>query len=232
MPPAAYAASTRRYRWRRFYGIDYLHAGPLFIHQMPHCYVDFRGIRDAYMREHDSDYFENSRRATLIQRAYATRNPRGFAGYGPNCWGITASDGPGPMQRVINGKVRVFYDYKGRGVPYGPDDGSVSPWAAITSLPFAPTEVLDTIRHFVRMRVGESCPFGFESTFNPTFTDGVGKGGKPWMSPYHYGLNQGPIILMIENHLSDLIWRLMRGNPYLVAGLRQAGFTGGWLDEA
>ena len=230
--PEAYQASTREYRYRRIYGQEYLYAGPLFIHQMPHCYVDFRGIRDDYMRAHDSDYFENSRRATLVQREYATRNPRGFAGYGPNAWGITASDGPGPARRRVEGRDRAFYAYRARGVPYGADDGSLSPWSAITSLPFAPDEVLDAIRHYRRMGAGVTRPYRFESTINPTFTAGDGKDAPPWLSPYHYGINQGPIVLMIENYLTDFVWRLMRGCPYLQMGLRRAGFAGGWLESA
>ena len=72
------------------------------------------------MREHDSDYFENSRRATYIQREYACRNPRGCAGYTKDCWGISASDGPGPDVRTIDGHERRFYNYRARGVPFGP----------------------------------------------------------------------------------------------------------------
>ena len=181
--PEVYLASTHEYRYRRIYGQEYLYAGPLFIHQMPHCYVDFRGVRDDYMRAHDSDYFENSRRATLVQREYATRNPRGFAGYGPNAWGITASDGPGPAQRRIEGRERTFYNYRARGVPYGADDGSLSPWVAITSLPFTPDIVLQAIRHYQFMGAGVTRPYRFESTINPTFTTGDGKDAAPWMSP-------------------------------------------------
>lgn len=228
--PSGFIEATADYRWHDLYGQKYVYAGPLFIHQMPHCYVDFRGIRDAYMRDHDSDYFENSRRATYIQQEYAIRNPRRFAGYGATCWGITASDGPGPARRRIGGKSIAFYDYKARGVPLGPDDGCIAPWAAVTSLPFAPEIVLPTIRHFLEMRVGENNLYGFEATINPTFRTADGSSGG-WVSPRNFGLNQGPIVLMIENYRSGLIWTLMRSCPYVVTGLKNAGFTGGWLDE-
>ncbi len=227
---AGFDESVAAYRWHHLYGQNLAFAGPLFIHQMPHCYIDFRGIRDAYMRDHDSDYFENSRRATLVQRAYAIHNPRGFAGYGENCWGVTASDGPGPTHRKIVDREVEFFDYKARGAPFGPDDGSIAPWAAVASLPFAPEVVLPTIRHFLDLRIGETTDYGFEATFNPTFAvpDGDQRG---WVSPYNFGLNQGPIVLMIENYRSGLIWRLLRDCPYVVTGLQRAGFSGGWLNQ-
>ena len=88
------------YAWKSIYGYEFVYAGPLFIHQLSHIWIDFRGIQDAYMRERGLDYFENSRRATYVQREYAIRNPREFAFYGKDCWGLTASDGPGPADRA------------------------------------------------------------------------------------------------------------------------------------
>ncbi len=89
-----YEAWTATYQWENLYGYDFLYAGPLFVHQFAHAWIDFRGIRDRFMREKRCDYFENSRRATLVQRAYAQRNPNEFAGYDEHCWGLTACDGP------------------------------------------------------------------------------------------------------------------------------------------
>src|SRR5678816_457021 len=126
IPAESYDVWTSTYQWRELYGHAYLHAGPLFTHQLPHCWIDFRGIQDAYMREHALDYFENSRRATYIQRAYAIETPRECVGYGACCWGLTASDGPGPARRSVNGKRRTFYFYEERGVPDGPDDGTIA----------------------------------------------------------------------------------------------------------
>ena len=148
---------------------------------------------------------------------------------GKDCWGITASDGPGPGTIKVNGVERQFFDYLGRGVPYGPDDGTIAPWAVVASLPFAPEIVLpaiDYLVHQVDLKMGN--PYGFKATFNPTYPD---KSGNPygWVSPWHFGINQGPIDLMIENYRTGLVWRLMRGCPYVVTGLRRAGFTGGWL---
>ena len=108
------------------------------------------------MRERGIDYFENSRRATYVQQQYAIRNPMEFEGYGANCWGITASDGPGWTVRKIDGIERHFFDYIARGAPYGPDDGTIAPWAVVASLPFAPEIVLPTIKHFMSMDLGVS----------------------------------------------------------------------------
>jgi len=230
IPPECYAAWASTYTWRTVYDVPYLYQGPLFTHQLSHVWVDFRGIRDAYMRDRGIDYFENSRRATLVQREYAIRNPRGYEHYGPLCWGITASDGPGHHVRQVNGVERRFYDYLDRGVPDGPDDGTIAPWAVVASLPFAPEIVLPTLADFARWRVPVQHRYGFRATFNPTFEVPGRQHG--WVSPYHFGINQGPIVAMIANHRNDLVWRLMRRCPPLVRGLRRAGFRGGWLDDA
>jgi hypothetical protein len=229
LPEKSYAAWASTYEWKSSYGYDYLYAGPLFTHQISHVWIDFRDIRDAFMRDKGIDYFENTRRATYVQQRYAIDNPLEFAGYGKDCWGITASDGPGPDTVKVNGIERRFFDYLGRGVPYGPDDGTIGPWAVVASLPFAPEIVLpaiDYLVHEVDLKTGN--PYGFKATFNPTYPD---KSGNPrgWISPWHYGINQGPINPMIENYRTGLLWRLMRDCPYVVGGLRRAGFTGGWL---
>ena len=101
------------------------------------------------MRDKGIDYFENTRRATYVQQQYAIDNPLKFAGYGKDCWGITASDGPGPATIKVHGIERRFFDYVGRGVPYGPDDGTIAPWAVVASLPFAPEIVLPAIDYLV-----------------------------------------------------------------------------------
>ena len=224
----SYAAWLTGYRWKTLYGHEFLYAGPLFIHQMSHIWIDFRGIQDAFMRDHGSDYFQNSRQAAYVQRQYAISNPRGFCGYHANCWGLTASDGPGPQTRRIDGIERRFYGYRARGVPFGPDDGTISPWATAASLPFAPEIVLPALRHFHEIDLRDDHRYGFTASFNPTLAD---EHGHPhgWQSPNHVGINQGPITLMIENYRSDFIWKLMRGCPYVAAGLRRAGFSNGWL---
>jgi hypothetical protein len=230
LPAASYRAWAATYSWRTVYDTPFLYAGPLFTHQLSHVWIDFRGIQDPFMRDHGIDYFENSRRATLAQQQYAIRNPGGYARYGEWCWGITASDGPGETTRVIDGVTRRFFGYLARGVPDGPDDGTIAPWGVVASLPFAPEAVLPTIAHLRRLRPGGAHRYGFRPAFNPTFPD---PGGSPqgWVSPWHCGLNQGPIVVMIENHRSGLVWQLLRGCRPVVAGLRAAGFAGGWLSH-
>ncbi len=229
LPADSYQAWCSGYHWESSYGIEYLHSGALFTHQLSHIWIDFRGIQDAYMRDKGIDYFENSRRATLVQRLYAIDNPHGFNGYGEHCWGITASDGPGPARLVIKGVKRKFYDYIARGVPCGPDDGTIAPWAVIASLPFAPEIVLPTIEHLAQSPALR-CGYGFKTTFNATYRPRGVK--EEWVSTWHFGIDQGPIILMIENYRSGMPWRLMRACSYIGAGLRRAGFSGGWLEQA
>ena len=147
---------------------------------------------------------------------------------GEHCWGLTASDGPGPASRRINGVKRRFYDYKARGIPGGPDDGTISPWAAVASLPFAPEIVLPTIRHFSEAHPQLVSDYGLRCSFNPTFRSGS-RPGTGWHSQGYYGLEQGPIVLMIENYRSGFLWTLMKRCPYLLTGLRRAGFADGWL---
>jgi hypothetical protein len=228
LPAASYSAWTSTYRWKTIYGHEFVYGGPLFMHQLSHAWIDFRGVQDAFMRRHASDYFENSRRATRVNQHYAIRNPRGFAGYGPHGWGITASNGPGPATRRVNGITRRFLGYAARGVPYGPDDGTLAPWAVVASLPFAPEIVLPTLKHWSATYPKMTNEHGLVCSFNPTYP-GRGSGGPGWISTAHFALDQGPVILMIENYRSGLIWRLIRSCPSIVQGLRRAGFTGGWL---
>jgi hypothetical protein len=228
LPEESYPAWTSTYKWKKLYGYEFLYAGPLFIHQLSHIWVDFRGIQDEYMRSRGLDYFENSRRATHVQQRYAIRNPKGFEGYGECLWGITASEGPGPARRKVNGRERRFFGYRARSIPYGPDDGTLAPWAVTASLPFAPEIVLPTLRHIDSTYPEMTNSYGLKCSFNPTFPERrTGKAG--WISHVYFGLDQGPVVSMIENHRSGLIWRLMRDCPYIVTGLRRAGFTGGWL---
>ena len=226
---ACYDAWCSTYEWREIYGFEFLYAGPLFIHQMSHIWCDFRGIRDAFMREHDSDYFENSRRATFVQQQYAIRNPLGFRHLHDWCWGVTASDGPGNQTKKVDGVERIFFDYVGRGVPFGPDDGTLAPWAVAASLPFAPEIVAPTLAHLITLHVNVPNPYGFKASFNPAFHDDVDN-GVGWVSPYHFGINEGPTVLMIENQRSAMVWSLMRKCGYLTDGMKAAGFEGGWLD--
>jgi len=221
-----YRAWTATYQWENLYGYDFLYGGPLFVHQFSHAWIDFRGIRDRFMREKRCDYFENSRRATLIQREYAKRNPNEFSGYGEHCWGLTACDGPSDESPDGAGAPRRLFGYAARGVPYGPDDGTLAGWAPLASLPFAPQVALDATRN-MHLRYPEIMT---ESRYASGFNATLGSATRgAWVSPGNFGLDQGIVVMMIENHRTELIWRLMRACPVIRAGLRRAGFRGGWL---
>jgi hypothetical protein len=227
LPEESYAAWASSYAWKTIYGHEYLYSGPLFTHQLSHLWIDFRGIQDAFMRDRGIDYFENSRRATYVHQQYAIRNLLEFEGYNELCWGLTASDGPGRTVRRVKGIERSFFNYIARGAPYGPDDGTIAPCAVVASRPFAPDIVLPTIKSFSQMDLGMLDSYGFKAAFNRTFpVEGKEHG---WVSPWHFGIDQGPIILMIENYQTGFLWRLMQRCPYIIRGLRRAGFKHGWL---
>ena len=221
-----FRAWTVTYQWENLYGHDFLYAGPLFIHQFSLAWIDFRGIQDDFMREKRCDYFENSRRAAYIQREYAIRNPHSFTGYAHDCWGLSAGDGPSAEPRLVAGRRQAFYGYAARGVPYGPDDGTIAGASALSSLVFAPEIALPAAREMYARGTGDPGKFVRASGFNPTISEA---GPNGWISEGLFGLDQGMIVLMIENYRSGLVWRLGRGNPYIRAGLRRAGFRGGWL---
>jgi hypothetical protein len=211
----------------------------MFGHQYTHIWIDLRGIKDEFMWPQGFDYFENSRRAVLAQRAYAIRNPMDWRGYGPNIWGLTASDGPGNYELQYMGQKRKFFSYAARGVGLHEthDDGTVAPTAVLGSLPFAPEVVLPAIeemhKRFGRYIYGK---YGFVDAFNPSFDYDVplkrGKRirGAGWMDNEYLGIDQGPIVSMIENYRSELIWTVMKRNEHIRRGLKRAGFEGGWLD--
>ncbi len=238
--PAAWPEWTRTYNWADFYGFQHVNFAPLFGHQYSHVWIDFRGIQDSYMRSKGIDYFENSRRATYSQRAYATDNPNQSKDYGPNIWGLTAGDGPADTVLIIDGRRRQFWSYTARGAAAGEtrDDGTVGPTALGGSIPFAP-EITVPALIAMREKYGEALytNYGFLDAINPTWpaevTPRYGRAisGIGWVDTDYLGIDQGPIIAMIENYRSDLVWKTMRKNPYIINGLKRAGFTGGWLEH-
>jgi hypothetical protein len=111
-------------------------------------------------------------------------------------------------------------------VPYGPDDGTIAPGAALASLPFAPGVSISAVRHFLDLYPEWTDTWRLPSGFNRAVPGADGRG---WVSEGHYGLDQGLAVLMIENHRSGLIWKLMRSCAPIRTGLKRAGFKGGWL---
>lgn len=250
LEPAAWQAWTERYDefWGSHYNQEHLLFSPGFGHQYTHVWVDFRGIQDRYMRQRGLDYFENSRRAALAQYAYAEENPMGWRGYGDGVWGLTASDGPGRAVLEYEGEQRQFRGYAARGIGYPSshsglgssyDDGTIAPTAAISSIVFTPELSIQGIRE-LRARYGKHIysEYGFLDAFNPSFTFDVElKRGRVipgfgWVADDYLGIDQGPILLMIENYRSGFVWEVMRSNSHIRRGLRRAGFAGGWLDMA
>src|SRR4030081_3500328 len=134
-------------------------------------------------------------------------------------------------QLYSEGSAKNFYDYIARGAPDGPDDGTISPWVCITSLPFAPKKVLRAVRFvmgIIFLLFGKNK--GFQASFNATFPK---RGDNPfgWLSPWQFGLNNGPVVIMIDNYLSGHTWKIIKQCPHIINGLRKAGFKGGWLEE-
>jgi hypothetical protein len=238
--PGAWTEWTSTYdqHWGKLFGQEFLHFPALFGHQYSHVWIDFRGIRDAYMKRRGIDYFENSRRAVYAQQAYAVANPRRCRDYGATIFGLTASDGPADVELSDNGLT--FYTYAARGIDATgtQDDCTVAPTAAIASIPFAPELAIPATVE-MRRRYGKHiyAKYGFLGAFNRTFTFNVtlrhGRviGDFGWVADDYLGIDQGPISAMIENHRSALVWRVMRKNAYLRRGLERAGFSGGWLAE-
>ena len=234
---AAWCATYPR-DWGQFEGYTFLNFAPLFGHQYTEAWVDFRGIRDAWSRAHGLDYAENGRLAAYAQRAYAIANPGHWTGYGAEVWGLTASDGPGDVTESSPQGVRRFSAYMARGAGLDEinDDGTIAPTAAGGSIAFAPSIVLPALMA-MKHRYGRYIydRYGFVDAFNLSFhgasTDGHTYPGFGWADNQQLGIDQGPILLMIENWRSGLVWKVMKKNPYIRRGLERAGFTGGWLER-
>jgi hypothetical protein len=225
-------------RWRGEGPTRRIAFAPLMPGQYSHIFIDFRGIRDAVMRQAGFDYFENSRRETYADRAYCIRNPLRWRGYSQTIWGLAACDGPGDFRLPYAGEVRQFHGYSARGPidePDGLDDGTIAPTGALGCLPFAPEIVIPAAQALMHQsRLFDR--YGFKDSFNPSFTytnlkvdTGSVDPTSGWVDKDYLGIDQGPILLQAANYRNDFIWRYMRRVPALRRGLLRAGFTGGWL---
>ena len=204
LPASAWSRWTSGYAWATNYGQAYVPFAPLFGHQYSHCWVDFRHVADDYMNSRNSTYFQNSRRATLAQRAYCIANPLGRVGYGSNVWGLTACDGP--------------TGYAARGAPPAEnDDGTIAPTAAGGSIAFAPEFSVPALRQFyTQYRLRIWTPYGYRDAFNL---------GAQWYASDELGIDQGPIVIMIENHRTQRVWQRFMRNEEIQRGLQRAGFV-------
>ncbi len=242
VPAEAWDAYTASYIWGRFHGQEFVQFGPLFGYQYAHVWIDPRGLQDAFFREKGIDAFTHSRRATYANRAHCIANPGGFADYGPDIWGLSASDGPAMVNVTHGNRTLHFSTYEARGasIRHIHDDGTLTPTAAGGSVPFAPEIAIPALMA-MRARYGDLVynRHGFVDAFNPTYRADFGPVERGTVDPQHgwfdrdqLGIDQGPILLMIENNRTRFIWETMRRSPHLVRGLARAGFTAPWLADA
>ncbi len=172
------------------------YGGPLFFAHYSFCGLDPRGLKDSY-----ADYWELNCRHVQINRAHCIANPHGYKGYGEACWGLTASD-----------------DFAGYSAHAPDNDNStISPTAALSSLPYAPEQVMQVLRHFLTekgKRIWQR--YGFVDAFSEQHD---------WAADTFLAIDQGPIVVMMENHRSGLLWKLFMSVPEVQAGLRKLGFS-------
>jgi hypothetical protein len=169
--------------------------GPLFFTHYSYFGFDPHSLHDRYT----SSYFENNRNIALINRSYCIANPKRFPGYGTNAWGLTASDGP--------------HGY----VPHAPDDlndtGTLTLTGALSSFPYTPEASMEALKHYYR-DLGDQLwdIYGPRDAFNPK---------QDWISPIYMGLNQAPIVVMVENYRTGLLWKQFMANPEISETLRK-----------
>lgn len=170
--------------------------GPLFFTHYSYMGLDPRGLKDRY-----ADYEEQMKAHTLINRAYCIDNPKKFKGYSDKCWGLTASDGDQGYSAHC---------------PQN-DRGVITPTAALSSIPYAPEHSMKAMRYFYE-ELGDRLwgEYGFKDAFNL---------GQNWFAPSYLAIDQGPIVVMIENYRSGLIWKLFMSHPDVQNGLKKLGFT-------
>lgn len=191
---------------REYYGIklplgnDTEKGGPLFFAHYSYMGLDPHGLKDRY-----ADYEEQMKAHTMINRAYCLENPKGYKGYGKKCWGLTASDGD---------------KYYSAHSP-GNDLGVITPTAALSSIPYTPEYSLEAMRFFYE-ELGDRLwgEYGFKDSFNLT---------ENWFASSYLAIDQGPIIVMIENYRTGLIWKLFMSHPDIQRGLKKLEFTSPYL---
>jgi hypothetical protein len=216
----AYDSWLSSYKWREPYKNEFGHVvfPPMFGHQYSFLFINPKGLIDKYMLSKGIDYFENSRRATFVNREYAIANPQKWNGYDSLTWGLSACDGPGSNYNYNN---KLFFDYAARGTS-GPDsveldDGTITPTAAGGSIPFAPEICIPSLFNMYKKYGKEGLwgQYGFYDSFNPTLN---------WFNKDYIGIDQGPIVIMIENFLNGFVWRYFMKDKLVIDGLIKLGF--------
>jgi hypothetical protein len=179
-------------------GFDY--GGPLFFSHYSFMGIDPHGLKDRY-----ADYWTQNRNHTLINYQYCVDNPKGYKGYGQNCWGLTSSD-----------------SYTGYAAHSPTNDlGVISPTAALSSFPYTPDYSMKALKHFY-YDIGDKIwgQYGFADAFNET---------KNWQARSYLAIDEGPIVVMIENYRSGLLWKLFMNCPEIKNGLLKLGFESSYL---
>jgi hypothetical protein len=176
------------------------YGGPLFFSHYSFLGLDPHGLKDNY-----ADYWEQNKNHTLINHAYCVDNPKAFKGYGENCWGLTASD---------------TYDGYNAFSPTN-DEGTITPTAALSAFPYTPEYSMKALKHFY-YDLGDKIwgEYGFVDAFNET---------KNWYAQSNLAIDEGPIVVMIENYRSGLLWKLFMSCPEIQGGLKKLGFESTYL---
>jgi hypothetical protein len=185
---------------KTFYGytlpLGFDYGGPLFFSQYSFLGLDPRGLKDEY-----ADYWQQNLNHTLINYTYSVKNPKGFKGYGENAWGLTASD-------TYNG-----YD------AHSPtnDNGTITPTAALSAFPYTPDKSMKALRHFYD-DLGDKIwgSYGFKDAYNET---------RNWYANSYLAIDEGPIVVMMENYRTGLLWKLFMSCPEIKSGLTKLGFS-------
>lgn len=177
------------------------YGGPLFWSHYSYLGLDPRGLKDRY-----ADYWEHNRNHTLINHDWCVANPKSFKGYGPENWGLTASY-----------SVRFYAAH----APGEEDKGVISPTAALSSMPYTPEQSMRAMRNWYRdLKDSTYGPFGFYDAFSIHHN---------WYPQKYLAIDQGPIVVMMENYRSGLLWKLFMSCPEVQQGLRKLGFESPWL---
>jgi len=180
-------------------GFDY--GGPLFFSHYSFLGLSPQGLKDRY-----ADYWQQNQNHTLINYSYCVDNPKGFKGYGENCWGLTASD--------------TYNGYNAHSPTN--DHGTITPTAALSAFPYTPDKSMKALRHFY-VDLGDQLwsEYGFKDAFNLT---------QNWFAESHLAIDQGPIVVMIENYRTGLLWNLFMSIPEVQSGLKKIGFTSPYMN--
>jgi hypothetical protein len=198
-------ASTNYTNGRSFYGIPLYvganYGGPLFFAHYSFIGFDPRNKKDAY-----ANYFDQNKNHSLINRAYCMANPGGYKGYSGSCWGLTASDDPtGYLAHEPTN-----------------DNGTISPTAALSSMPYTPNESMSALKEFYNV-YGKKIwgIYGFKDAFNVS---------RNWYADSYIAIDQGPVVCMIENYRSQVLWNNFMANPEIQPMLDKLGFKPDFTD--